>query len=72
MACNYNDGDLDVPDGLQNEVQNLMHKARVRSSSSETDSDTGEDMTIIRRRSLRKSRLSSKTQSCSVWCLVVM
>ncbi|XP_048240040.1 vacuolar protein sorting-associated protein 13A-like isoform X2 [Haliotis rufescens] len=59
MACTYEDSDLDIPDCLQNEVQNMMHRSRVKSSSSETDTDSSTDMTIIRHRSLRRIRHGS-------------
>ena len=59
MMCIYEDHDLDVPDGLQSEVQEMMHRARVKSSSSETDTDSSTDMTVIRHKSLRRIRHGS-------------
>ena len=59
MMCMYEDHDLDVPDGLQSEVQEMMHRARVKSSSSETDTDSSTDMTVIRHKSLRRIRHGS-------------
>ena len=59
MMCMYEDHDLDIPDGLQSEVQEMMHRARVKSSSSETDTDSSTDMTVIRHKSLRRIRHGS-------------
>ncbi|KAK6170959.1 hypothetical protein SNE40_019236 [Patella caerulea] len=59
MACTYEDNDLDVPDGLQNEVQQMMHRSRMKSSSSETDTDSSTDMTVIRHKSIRRLRNGS-------------
>ncbi|XP_076444664.1 LOW QUALITY PROTEIN: intermembrane lipid transfer protein VPS13A-like [Babylonia areolata] len=67
MLCMYEDQDLDVPDGLQSEVQEMMHRARVRSSSSETDTESSSpDMTVIRHKSLRRVRHGSERSYDSV------
>ncbi|KAL8622223.1 hypothetical protein ACOMHN_043746 [Nucella lapillus] len=66
MLCMYEDHNLDVPDGLQSEVQEMMHRARVRSSSSETDTDSSSDMTVIRHKSLRRVRHGSERSYDSV------
>ena len=59
MLCMYEDHDLDIPDGLQSEVKEMMHRSRVRSSSSETDTDSSTDMTVIRHKPLRRIRHGS-------------
>ncbi|XP_025099873.1 vacuolar protein sorting-associated protein 13A-like isoform X2 [Pomacea canaliculata] len=59
VMCMYEDHDLDIPDGLQSEVQEMMHRARIKSSSSETDTDSSSDMTVIRHKTLRRVRHAS-------------
>nr|KAG5703288.1 hypothetical protein BaRGS_025530 [Batillaria attramentaria] len=66
MMCMYEDHDLDVTDGLETEVQQMMHRARVKSSSSETDTDSSTDMTVIRHKSLRRVRHGSDRSHDSV------
>lgn len=55
----YEDHDLDIPDALQSEVQEMMLRARVKSSSSETDTDSSTDMTVIRHKAIRRIRHGS-------------
>ena len=64
MLCVYEESDLTVPEELQTEVQQMMHRARIKSSSSETDEADGSqastaDMTVIRHKSLRRVRQGS-------------
>ena len=59
MMCMYEEHDLDVPDGLQSEVQEMMHKQRLKSSSSDSDSESSQDMTVIKNKVLRKIRHGS-------------
>ncbi|BFZ09736.1 hypothetical protein BsWGS_12775 [Bradybaena similaris] len=60
MICMYDEKDLTISEELQTEVQQMMHRARVKSSSSETDDTDGDvDMTVIRHKSLRRLRCGS-------------
>ena len=63
MVCVYEESDLTVPETLQTEVQQMMHHARIKSSSSETEADGSNtsltDMTVIRHKSLRRVRQGS-------------
>ena len=74
MLCVYEESDLTVPEELQTEVQQMMHRARIKSSSSETDEADGSqastaDMTVIRHKSLRRVRQGS-VHSFGGWILI--
>jgi hypothetical protein len=55
----YEEHEMDVPDGLQSEVQEMMQRARVKSSSSDSDTDQSTNMTVIRHKTLRRIRHGS-------------
>ena len=64
IVCNYDDNGLDVPDGLQSDVENLINRNHFQSSSSENEADDSVDspseMTILRPKiTRRKIRISS-------------
>ena len=64
IVCNYDDNGLDVPDGLQNDVETLISRHQFQSSSSENEADemvdSPSEMTILRPKlSRRKIRISS-------------
>ncbi|KAL3882618.1 hypothetical protein ACJMK2_028943 [Sinanodonta woodiana] len=52
IVCSYDDNGLDAPDGIQNEVEQMINKKYCHTSSSEVDEDEQADspgeMTIIR------------------------
>ncbi|XP_012945076.2 vacuolar protein sorting-associated protein 13A, partial [Aplysia californica] len=69
ILCLYDEDDLTVPEELQTEVQQMMHRARLKSSSSETDEpDADADMTVIRHKSLRRLRHGSDRSFDSASC----
>ncbi|XP_055887721.1 intermembrane lipid transfer protein VPS13A-like isoform X3 [Biomphalaria glabrata] len=60
MICMYDDNDVNIPEELQTEVQQMMHRSRVKSSSSETDDPSADqDMKVIRHKSLKRLRHGS-------------
>ena len=64
IVCNYDDNGLDVPDGLQSDVESLINRNHFQSSSSENEADEAVDspseMTILRPKvSKRKIRINS-------------
>ena len=64
IVCNYDDNGLDVPDGLQNDVESLISRNPFQSSSSENEADEAVDspseMTILRPKvTRRKIRINS-------------
>lgn len=64
IVCNYDDNGLDVPDGLQADVEQIISKNHFRSSSSENEADeeldSPNEMTILRPKpSRRKVRIAS-------------
>lgn len=75
ITCNYEETTFDLQDGMESEVQYLMHKSRAHSSSSEAETDSSSEMTVIRHRIPYKQRHGSDRSYgiltfcllCSVW-----
>ncbi|KAL4233205.1 hypothetical protein ACF0H5_007889 [Mactra antiquata] len=64
IVCNYDDNGLDMPDGMQADVEQIISKNHFRSSSSENEADeeldSPNEMTILRPKpSRRKVRIAS-------------
>ncbi|XP_052807431.1 intermembrane lipid transfer protein VPS13A-like isoform X2 [Mya arenaria] len=64
IVCSYDDDGLDMPDGIQADVQNLISRSQFRSSSSDNDADeeldSPNEMTILRPKiTRRKMRIAS-------------
>ncbi|KAH9508956.1 hypothetical protein Btru_048395 [Bulinus truncatus] len=60
MICMYDDNDVNIPEELQVEVQQMMHRSRLKSSSSETDDQSADqDVKVIRHKSLNRLRHGS-------------
>ncbi|XP_053396044.1 intermembrane lipid transfer protein VPS13A-like isoform X3 [Mercenaria mercenaria] len=64
IVCSYDDNGLDVPDGLQSDVEQMINRNHFRSSSSENEADeeldSPSEMTILRpKNTRRKIRIAS-------------
>lgn len=64
IVCSYDDNGLDMPDGMQGDVEQMVNKNHFRSSSSENEADEEIDspteMTILRPKvARRKMRIES-------------
>lgn len=64
IVCSYDDNGLDMPDGIQGDVEQLINKSHFRSSSSENEADEELDspteMTILRPKvARRRMRIAS-------------
>ena len=64
IVCSYDDNGIDMPDGIQDEVDHMISRSHFRSSSSENEAeeelDSPNEMTILRPRvTRRKIRISS-------------
>ena len=64
IVCNYDDNGLDIPDGLQADVDQIINKNQFYSSSSDNETEepegTSSEMCILRPRpAKRKIRITS-------------
>jgi len=64
IVCSYDDNGLDMPDGIQGDVEQMINKNHFRSSSSENEAeeelDSPTEMTILRPKvARRRMRITS-------------
>ncbi|KAK3096835.1 hypothetical protein FSP39_003796 [Pinctada imbricata] len=60
MLFNYIQDDFNMEECLRNDVQQMLHKSKRRSSSSESETDSSTEMTVLRSKETRKrSRIAS-------------
>lgn len=66
ITTSYEETSMDIADGLEDDVHSIRQKSRVRSSSSESETDSNTEMTVIRRKPSKKKRLASERSFDSV------
>lgn len=75
IVCSYDDNGLDVPDGLQSDVEQMINRNHFRSSSSENEADeeldSPSEMTILRPKNTRRKVRIASDKSYGKWFLVI-
>eukprot|EP00106_Octopus_bimaculoides_P016057 XP_014783499.1 PREDICTED: vacuolar protein sorting-associated protein 13A-like isoform X4 [Octopus bimaculoides] len=60
ITTSYEETRMDIADGFDEDLHNNLQKSRVKSSSSESETDSNTEMTVIRRKPSKKKRLTSE------------